>query len=45
MNIEVVGGGGLMWEICCVVGFVGRLVSMLEGNAKLGKQSMFGTED
>ena len=41
----MVGGGGLMGEICFVVGFVGRLVSMLEGNSKLGEQSMFGTED
>ena len=41
----MVGGGGLMWEICFVVGFVESLISMLEGNAKLGKQSMFSTED
>ena len=41
----MVGGGGLMGEICFVVGFVGRLVSMFEVNSKLGEQAMFGTED
>ena len=33
-NIEVVGGGGLMGEICFVVGFVISLVSMLDVDSK-----------
>ena len=41
----MVGGGGLMWEICFVVGLRRRLVVMLEGNTTLGEQAMFGTED
>ena len=41
----MVGGGGLMREICFVVGFVGSLVSMLDVDSKLGEQAVFVNED